>query len=786
MKIVFRNLVSIIRKFKLAWLMNFAGIAAALTALMFVGMQISYENSFDDNHSNAERIFRISQDVERPFNVILARKVIETIGHISPKIEAYASEMDFYDLNYIETEISGNKHGFYEYTIGIDLGYAEMFDFDLVCGDIKTLGLPGNALISELTAQKMFGTLDVLGKTLKINDDWGTDNGEITITGVYKDFPSNTQTKNAIFFALNDMLKDEDRSRNFIGWVMLSSPDDKDEIEELIGKIAEFKVQGMPSEPYYLEPLKDVYYNNENDAGFVKSGSVKSTAMLFVISLIVLLISAVNQTNFNTALIPMRIRSINTQKVLGSSVSRLRLQLFAESIIIGLLTWLTALLMVRLLNNTWLTSFLVPDDLSVSKNIGVCLLVGLISLIVNVLSSIYPILKLTSINPALVLKGSYGRSQSGQKLRNALLVFQYFSAVCFISIAVCIWLQIRYMENNNLILRDNQIAVFKTNRQFGQKFDLALQKFKENSAVENAALSSQLIGGGDAFNTRFYIFNSDTLTFNNISCTSEILEVFDIPLIDGEGFRGIRDSDVGNFDYKNDCVVSADIISKFHYNLGDTVYGMFGAIKGVIDKGIRITSFRKETMPLALSLAHAEYLNFCCVKLAKGCNLKNALQHIENVVNEIVPEMPLEITFYDKIFENLYKKEINTSATTVFMAVLAVLISIIGVFGMVTFDTEYRRNEIALRRVFGASTDDIIKKINLKYLIMILSGFVLSLPVTLYVITLWQQNFVEKAPLPWWVFAVVFLSVTVVTCAIVTAQSAKTVYGNPVEGLKKE
>ncbi|MBR6278146.1 MAG: hypothetical protein IKR41_05250, partial [Bacteroidales bacterium] len=100
MKIVFRNLVSIIRKFKLAWLMNFAGIAAALTALMFVGMQISYENSFDDNHSNAERIFRISQDVERPFNVILARGVIETIGHISPKVEAYAAEMDFFDLNY--------------------------------------------------------------------------------------------------------------------------------------------------------------------------------------------------------------------------------------------------------------------------------------------------------------------------------------------------------------------------------------------------------------------------------------------------------------------------------------------------------------------------------------------------------------------------------------------------------------------------------------------------------------------------------------------------------------
>jgi putative ABC transport system permease protein len=313
-----------------------------------------------------------------------------------------------------------------------------------------------------------------------------------------------------------------------------------------------------------------------------------------------------------------------------------------------------------------------------------------------------------------------------------------------------------------------------------------LQKLKENSAIENVALSSQLIGGSDAFNTRYYIFNSDTLYFNSINCTSEILDVFDIPLIDGDGFVGIRDSEVSNYDYKNDCVVSAEIFSKFKYNIGDTIYGMFGAIRGVIDKGLRITSFRKEIMPLALGLAHAEYLNFCYVKIAKGSNLKTALTHIENVVSEIVPEMPLEITFYDKIFENLYKKEINTSATTVFMAILALLISIFGVFGMVTFDSEYRHNEIALRRVFGASTDDIIKKINAKYLIMIFAGFVLSLPVTLYVITLWQQNFVEKAPLPWWMFPVVVLLVTVVTCAIVTVQSAKTVYGNPVEGLKKE
>ena len=148
--------------------------------------------------------------------------------------------------------------------------------------------------------------------------------------------------------------------------------------------------------------------------------------------------------------------------------------------------------------------------------------------------------------------------------------------------------------------------------------------------------------------------------------------------------------------------------------------------------------------------------------------------------------MPLEIMFYDKVFDNLYKKEINTSATTVFMAILAVLISLIGVVGMVTFDTEFQRNEISVRRTFGATTVDIFKRINIKYILIIAIGFVLSLPITYYITGIWQKNFVEKVSLPWWVSLLILLSLTLVTVIIVTFQSAKTVYSNPIDGLKKE
>lgn len=781
MKIIIRNLISTIKQFKAAWIMNFAGITAALTALMFVGMQIVYENNFDRCHPNADRIFNVYQDIERPFNIILERPNIEIFGNLSPKVEAYSAVMDWDEKFYLETTDNGTKHGYYEYVIGIDSGFAKMFNFNLIAGTTSSLSMAGNAMICESIAQKLFGSTDVIGKQINVNQLWCGGDGTLTITAVYKDFESNTQTKNCVYFSLDNTGKENNYGRNFLCYVMLSSPNDREEIETLFNQ--HIKEEGN-NPPYLLDPLYNVYYHNENSEGFVKSGSAKTTTMLTIIALIVLLIAAVNQTNFNIALIPMRIKSINTQKVLGCSTAQMRWQLLGENFIIVIITWLIALLMVKLLGGTWITSFLVPDDVSISSNFGICILVGVLSLIINSISNIYTINKLTTANPALVLKGSFGHSISGRKLRNSLLVFQFFSALCFISIAVSIWLQIKHLENSNNILDQNQIATFKINENFGSKFDLAKQRLTENSTIENVAASSQLIGGNDSFNTMGFIWKgTDTLYYNSINCVGDILEVFNIPIKEGRGFSETRKNDIGNYDFQNDCIITSDIANDHNIHLGDSIGG---AVRGIIEQGVRIASYRMETKPLRLCLCKADYLSFCYVRIAKGSNVKEAINHITTVVGEIAPELPLEIEFYDTVFQRLYQKEIKTSATTIFMAILAILISIIGVFGMVTFDTEYKRQEISIRKVFGADNSNIFKSVNLKYIKMVGIGFALSLPVTYYVISNWQQAFVEKISLPWWLYILILIGITLLTIAIVTVQSAKTIFQNPVEGMRKE
>lgn len=791
MKIIFTNLLSIIRRFKLAWLMNFVGISAALAALMFVTMQIVYENSFDRCHKNADRIFLVAEDVDiKPFNIIIDRYNLEIFGNCSPKVEAYSSVIDMIQDCYVEVEANdGERHGFYEHIAGVDSSFINIFDFDISCGDPKNFCKMGDAIINESMAKRMFGTSDVVGRRVGINDKWCVKDSILTIAAVYKDFPDNTQIHNAIYYVLNDEGKDGNSGRNFLGWLMLSSPDDKDDVETLMNNNPHLKRYGVENGArYYLEPLVKTYYLNENDAGFVKGGSRSSTSMLTAIALVVLIISAINHTNFSIALIPMRIRSINTQKVLGCGVGRLRWQLFAENVIIGVVAWIVALLIVSLLNDTWITSFLVPKDLSISGNLGICMAGLVVSVAINVLAGVYPIIKLTSATPALVLKGSFGRSLAGTRLRNVLLVLQYFAAACFIAIAVCIWLQIRYIGNANAMLNDSQVAVFKTNQNLGNKCDLLVSRLKRNPAITHVAFTEQKVGACDAYNTMSleWIPENDTIPvhvgYNLIFCSAEMPELLGVQVLDGNSFEGRADCYVSYNNYEEDCLITKSL-ADYGINVGDSVYG--GVVKGIISD-LRLLSYRTENIPLMFTISRAQWLNYCYVRIAKGCNIHDAIAHIESVVSDIAPEMPLEIEFQDKVFQRLYESEINTSATTVFMAMLAILISIIGVFGMVTFDVEYKRRDIAVRRVFGASVADILHSINIKYVAMVAIGCVLSIPVSLYVISNWQQNFVEKAPVPWWIFMVIFLIVALVTVAIVTVQSFRAVSQNPSEGLKTE
>ncbi|MBP5365416.1 MAG: ABC transporter permease [Bacteroidales bacterium] len=792
MKIIFRNIVSIVRRFKAAWIMNILGVSSALTALMFVAMQISYEVDYDKCHTDADRIFRLTQEeLTYPFSIVQARGNINAAGNLSPKVEAHSICLEFNDNN-IEVEASdGSVKGFYESTAGVDADFVKIFTFDVICGDPECLKTQGNAYIPESTAMKIFGTTDVIGKRIKLDQGFGTSDGMITIGAVYKDFPTNTQTNNDIYFSFDNTNSDNYQSRSFVGWLKLTSPDDKADVERLM-QTQMVKLYNGETD-FTLVPLPEIFYKNEGgDGQWVKSGSLRTTATLAIISIIVLIISMINHTNFSIAMIPMRIRSICLQKVIGAEMHMLRRMLLAESVIIGCLCWLMSLLFVKLLGGTWITQFFTPDDLSISGNLAICLGAGVVAVAVSLLASVYPVMKITSVNPAIALKGSFGHSQSGRRLRTVLLMFQFFAAICFITVAVCIWRQINYMTTSNQIISADQVAVFKASSTFSSQHDAVVEELKSFSGIEGVAFSMQQIGGSDTFNHEALLSPSgDTIMFQCIMVTNGITDVFDIKLAEGLGFSSGRTDGDPRWDfYRGEAVLTPELARRLNKNVGDEIginsSGVSLNVKAITEDDVRVTSFRLASEPLMFVSCGYQYMSYAYVRLAKGCNVREAVDHIEKTVEKFAPGMPFDIEFYDKVFQKLYQQEINMSATTAFLAILAVIISMIGVFCMVLFDTEYKRREIAVRKVFGASSFDILKRNNIRYVMQIVLALVLSLPVSLYVIINWQKSFAEKADMPWWIFTVVALCVALVTTLIVTLQSAKSICSNPVDSLKNE
>ncbi|MCQ2975435.1 MAG: ABC transporter permease [Bacteroidales bacterium] len=778
MKLIFRNLFSIIKRYKIAWIMNFLGIAIALCALMFVGMQIFYEHDFEKCNTKADRIFRLNRNATvYPFNIIIPRGMVECAGNCSPKIEAYTDILDVFDSYYITIETNGKKRGFYQKVIGADPGITKIFDFKFINGDENCLENPKYAIISENTALKIFGSTDIIGQQINVNQTWRMYDSTLIVGAVYKDFPTNTQVRNEIYYKLNDDFKDDYKNSNDVCWLLLDNPNSKSEIENIINQklkeITDYDLQMS------LSPIKDVYYLNESGDGMMmKSGDFKNTLLLGIISLIVLIISIINHTNFSIALIPKRIKSINTQKVLGSDIKTLRKQLFIENIFTGIASWIVALILVKLLNGTWVTTFLTPTDLSISNNIVICLYVLGISILMSIISGIYPIIKLTSINPAIAIKGNYGNSNEGRKLRNSLLIIQYFSAFAFMIISISVWIQNNYMKNSNETLNNNQIAVFKSNQIIANKKDLIVDKLKEHTCIENVAFSNQKLGASDMYQTTTMTDKetNGNISFNLIDCSEEIVDVFDIKIIEGENYKH-----GSNHEY----IMTKNLFTKMkinlHEDLGDNDFCI-----GIIDDGIKINSQRNITMDLCFRTVGAWGYNFAYVKLSKGANVSDCINYIKETVEEIAPGSPVDIEFYDQIFNQLYKNEVNMSHLTAFLSIIAILISIIGIFGMIIFDNEYKRKEIALRKVLGASVEEILKIANIKYLKMVIVSFIASVPVAIVIISKWQESFIEKANIPWWIFALILLSMTIITILIITTQTLKTAKENPIESLKSE
>lgn len=795
MKLMIRNLLYLFKRFKTAVVLNLFGLTIAFAAFLLIVMQVDYEMNYDAMHSKSGRTFRLEANHgEFEHNAIHCLMFSDAFVNSSAHITDYSYRYPFYGgeryCQIDEVDDQGEAKVFKENFQLCLPNISDVFDFHMKEGSVECLSIPGSVLIPESVAKRLFDKQSAIGKRIRMSGSSGwqpVSTTILTIGGVYKDFPGNTTVQNRIYVPMDQLglLKSSWQMYANEIYVTLDDPLNKEEVLDHFNKTFDFAKSQMGSAQEIalrLTPLKDVYYTHDTTFDFNPKGHRETNYVLLGIAFLILFIAGINFTNLTTSLIPLRLKTINTHRVLGCSIYKLRAISLIESIVICLISYILALFIVNDLSYTPIANW-VDADIRLSQYKGLILLTALIAILTGCLAGLYPAIRSTSYAPALVLKGSFGLSPKGKKVRVALIGFQYTVSIALIIVTLFMGLQNHFMTSSEQLgFNKDQVAIVNlTPEIYAKHKPQYIQKLKDYPGIEDVAFSVYELSKEDDMIDLEYARHEDKDVFFKVFYASEnFLSVMDIQVEEGRDFTR-EDLNKAQSDY----IINPAAERDFHLHPGDrfndrTVLG--------VSKDFRFNSCRIASSPFVFALnndiPNPKLVSY--IRFNSKTNLQEAVAHVRETLKEIDPTFPFEISFYNTILNNLYQKEQTLDKLISLFGIMAILISIVGVFGLVLFETQYRRKEIGIRKINGATTGQILLMFNKTYIRIVSVCFIISIPIAWMGTQQWLENFAYKTPLHLWVFIVAFLIILSVTIGTVTFRNWQAANENPVNSVKSE
>ena len=775
LRLILRNLSHTLRRYPLPAAINLAGLVVALTAFIIIMSHVEYETTFDRSYPTSGRIFRVDcPGNDATFRSILpnafARDVINSSAHIEAgsMLMPYLGEMAFY----IEDE-AGDIHG---YELRVDMvqpDFTKVFGMNILSGNPDALSIPRTAIIPQSMAESIFGG-EAVGRTMRMEQNWFFPDGEITVGAVYEDFPANSQLHNSIYFATDERSTPYTYGgANFICYLLLDARESAPLVENEFNSNFDFSLSWMS--PIELVPVEDIYFMGQSgDGRTFRSGSRGTTFLLLAIGILVLISGVINFANFFTSLAPVRIRSINTQKVVGAPTRALRWMLTMETVVIAVIGLVISFFLAGWISPA-LVSAHVLSGLFTVHSTGIIVTVSIITVAAGLLAGLYPSWYATSFAPALVLKGDFGLSRGGRTFRSVMSGIQYVVAFVTLVFMTFVLLQNHRMRNSMLGFDKDMIAVANAPAVDGASIEMLRNEARKYPSIAGIAVASEKVGAQDSYSTAGMDFDGQEVQTFVIGVDPEFFDVMGIRIVEGRGFN--------QYDSTGTTVVSRYFMDLYGVNPGDILPKGTREVIGICDN-VRFNSAREPSTPIAfVPMDIFDLYGVLYFRLSPGADKAQAARDIEALIREADPYWPSQVEFYDTLQGNLYQNEIRTSRLVVAFSVIAAILALCGVIGLVLFDTEYRRKETAVRKIFGASVASILERANISYGTVVLICFALSCPMAAVIVSRWLQNFTDRVHITPWVFALALVAVSAVTALIVTAVFYRRATANPRDGL---
>lgn len=780
-----RNFSHTFRRFFTASVLNIIGLAIAFASFFVIMTQVDYDLNFNKGYKDYQNIYRleIKPNEEWGWQLWTPRPIAELIGTASPHIQASAITGWVNDNDY---EVNGNL--FNEPVMTGFGNFIKVFQPEMVAGSTDALEKKDNVLIPVSMAMRMFGSTDVVGKLLFRGKQ--SDNKPVTIGGVYKDFPENSQIGNYIFMPFDpDIDKNNWGNWNYTCYYRLNNPANVSEVEKLafqkLMKIAPEELQeGLQEEKdnadfFHLIPLSEVHFSKIGN----KSASSRTTVYLLIcVSFLIVIVAAINFMNFSLAETPMRLKSINTQKVLGAKTSSLRGGLIAESVLISLIAFAVSLVLLLAVRNSGIQD-LVTADLSLGKHLPLLAATFGISILIGVLAGLYPSFYVTSFPPALVLKGSFGLSPKGRKLRTALVCFQFFVAFMLIIAIGIMYTQSRYIRTSEYGYDKDAIVVGDVTQDARKQKDAVVSELSRISGVEGVAFSQFVLNSQDTYMSWGRGEGDKNINFACFPVDEHYLDVMGIRITDGRNFKP---SDNGVY------IFNEAARKKYPWMAVDmpATPGDWNVVG--FCENIRFSTFRNNDIAEPMAFIYVSkaklwsYENIVNVRISAGTDKVAVIRSLQKAMEKFTPGHDFNFRFMDQVLDNAYRNELRFTRQILLFSLLAIVISMIGVFGLTMFESEYRRKEIGIRKIFGSTTGEILRMFNKRYLYILIGCFIVAAPFGWWIGQHWLEGFAERTPIRAWIFLASFLLVTAITMITVTVQSWKNANENPANSIKTE
>lgn len=762
-------------------LVNIGGLAIGIAACLLIFIYIRHELTFDQYNKHADNIVRITATVHCPESDIAMAT--------TPALLAPVLQKDYPEItaavrleNSEQTIRLNNEYYKEEDFYRTDQSVFTLFSFEVLEGSLtNALSKPNSIVLTASMAKKYFGKRKAIGEILVCNNE------NRLVTAVVKDRPVNSDIKiDALLYHDYTTVNEWMDGFSLYTFVLFNKQTDLKDFEKKLVSLSKKYVQPELdkakatnySTEFLVEPLADVHFSKGKHDDTTK-GNRQYNYVLSLLAVFILLIALLNYINLSTAKAAERAKEVGVRKVNGALQSQLVRQFLFESFFLITIAWLLSLILVSVtipfLNRLLQTTLTIQWGQAM-------LFTGVVFLVTSLLAGLYPAFVLSSFNPIKVLKGKWPNTGQGILLRKIITVIQFAIAAALIMGATVIYNQMRYLKNKDLGYNSEQLMNIYLPRDTAYKGTVTafVQALRQQPVVKDVTIGGGMVVDGLTIGSTFAESKGvkREVMCNYFPVDPHFIPVFNVKLLEG---RNLTDSIVT--DRKEALLVNEAFVKMMGWQsaVGKEISGWSrtGKVVGVV-KNFYYRSLHNLVEPLIMVYNEAP-TNITTVNVKP-----KDLPVIKNIYKQYFPTVPMNYSYFDEIIGQQYEKDRTTMVLFNNFTILAIFISCLGLYGLVSLIAIHRKKEIGIRKVLGASLSGLLLVLSKDFMKLVFVSLAIALPVAGWVMHNWLQTYVYHEQLAWWMFLIPAVLVLLVAMVVIGSQVRKTAVANPVESLKTE